>query len=201
MSRRSLLLPAAGLVLLLGLAGGASAAPRPSNKVGSRDAVAAQIRSAASELSWPALPDFLTAAGYTESRFNPALTNASGRRGVFQLDPDSALLYDLAGVDPALLYDVNFAVVAAAYYTVRLAKYRGPKRLDELTGLDLRRGWAYPSLVDDYDEKEQRSREVRARLEQAEQATGVRVADRLMFPPGWSWIGVPEALRRVGGKM
>ncbi len=195
--RWRLAVPALALLAVLGLAG-ASSRSSSSSGTATANKVAAEIHDIASRFEWPLLPDFLVDASWTESRWNPAAQNAAGRAGAFQLLASSALVDDLASFTRSDLFDLPFAVVAAADYTQRLRKYRGSRPESALTGLDLRRGWAYPTLVDDYAESEQRSRDVRARLAQAERATGLRVADRLMFPAGWKWIGVPAALHRAG---
>lgn len=122
---------------------------------------------------------FMLATAYWESRFNPYAKVSSSRnaaRGLFQLRVDSAFTESngLVGLrnQPDYLLDPVWNFVAAVDYAAR-GIIKANKAGYTATVLSIRRYWALPSLVTDVYESEQRSREVRANLEESLDAVGL----------------------------
>lgn len=181
---------------------GAKPGSKPAPLSAEREQWRREIRELADKLGWPGLADFLVVVAWGESRFNPNAANpeggSNGARGWFQIRPRSGLVGPLEGADPDLLFDKRIAVAVAADYAWRLHKYRGPRAMVGVDWGAIRRGWAYPRLVDDYEWSEPRSQAVRRRLEEAQRATGITVMGRRAFPDGYQWPGLAWALERLG---
>lgn len=155
-----------------------------------------QIRSIAAPLEqfahWPNLGNYLAAISYIESRGNPkagssAYDNAA--RGWFGMRPESAKTAKYGFSDPNILKDPVHAVVFAADYAKRLIPFAAEGQM--IDWLAIRRGWAYPSKVDDVNDPGYKD----------QLATGlskVGLPREFMylpaFPPGFQWPGFHAAL-------
>lgn len=129
------------------------------------------------------LDDFLLGVAYGESRFNPFVQNGTSRnsaRGLFQLRADSAFRNNngLAKYRsrPDLLLNPYWNFVAAVDYAARGIQVANSKGGDP-DWLAIRRWWAYPHLVHDYDESEARSRKVRDKFPSDLRKAGVSPND------------------------
>lgn len=115
----------------------------------------------------PGLDAFLAGVAYGESRYSAFAQNGTSRnsaRGIFQLRADSAFrqtngLKNLRS-DPDLLLDPVWNFVMAVDYAAR-GIYVANSKGGDPDWLAIRRWWAYPYLVHDYDESEARSQKVR----------------------------------------
>lgn len=147
---------------------------------------------------WPGLAEFLKGVAYTESRGNPQADTHKGSnsaRGWFGLRPKTARVED-AGLDVDALTREAESVALAAWLAYRLWVYGGKR---PRTWLELRRGWRLPSLLEDDDEQEEGSTEVRKRFKDALSAVGVDLGfmEEQAFPPGFEWPGFAEVLASV----
>lgn len=165
-----------------------------------------KIRATATPLEalaqWPNLGNFLAAVSYTESRGNPnagASDYSNDARGRFGLRPLSAKTVEYGYIDPNILKKPPIDVVLAADHAARLEKYADPGQL--IDWLAVRRGWARPDLVDDVNENDDRSREVRERFETALAAVGLPDSFKYVpaFPSGYNWPGFFTARNAVTG--
>ncbi len=156
---------------------------------------------------WPGLGDFLVAKAWTESRGNPrAGSGASNNeaRGWFGMRPKSGLAHSLSHYSashPNLLKDERWAVALAAWYAYRLRPYAAAGQ--GIDWLAIARGWAYPSLVDDIEAQQQRSKDVARRFGQAVRKAGLdpdHFPHRPAFPGGFSWPGLASVLKAVGAR-
>jgi|GEM_PF-3950156 len=112
------------------------------------------------------LDAFLAGTAWKESRYNAFVQNGTSRnsaRGLFQLRADSAFRSN-NGLEhlrnqPDLLLDPVWNFVMAVDYAAR-----GIERANQKGGdpdwLAIRRWWAYPHLVHDYDEQNSRSKSI-----------------------------------------
>lgn len=128
--------------------------------------------------SMPYLADYFTVIGYRESKFSPTAVNpevktnpANAARGLFGMRPQSAFtdsngLAHLAA-KPNLLYDPRWAFVTAVDYAYRGCRvaHVDDNRTPDWAGI--RRWWAIPSLIHDYDNSKSKSKEVISRLQKA----------------------------------
>lgn len=194
-------LAAVGIVAaaLLLTSGGSSRARIPGKLTGRLDEATVRALAApvANLIGQPGLPTMAAAVGYTESRYKTNLRNDSGMLGIFQEHPDSMRVDDL-GLPSSVLFDPRYATALLAWYYKRLRPYaRAGQTIDWLA---LRRGGAYPDLVDDVEETKQRSREVRERFEDALDAIGVprSFMYQAAFPSGYHWPGINAVLGALG---
>jgi len=148
-------------------------------------------------LRQPGLADFLAATAYTESRFNTRATNHLGFRGLFQMTASTSRVAD-AGGDANSLYSPRWSIALVAWYISRLRSYAAHGQV--IDWLAVRRGMAYPYLVADVGEHEERSRAVRDRFEQGLRAVGLHLsfAHQRAFPPGYNWPGIAAVMSAVG---
>ncbi len=148
-------------------------------------------------LRQPGLADFLTAVAYTESRFDTNAANSLGFRGLFQMNTNTSRVAD-AGGKPDDLFNPRWSIALVAWFFSRLRNYARPGQT--IDWLAVRRGMAYPTLVDDVEEQDQRSREVRGRLEEGLRAVKLPQSfmRRAAFPAGYNWPGIAAALKAVG---
>jgi soluble lytic murein transglycosylase-like protein len=146
---------------------------------------------------WPELPKFLAAVSWTESRWHADARSSAGAIGLFQLKPASANLAAI-GQPASVLTDPRWNTVLYVWYLARLRNYAAGGQV--IDWLALRRGGAYPKLVADTGELEQRSRDVRSRLEQALAHIGLPIEfeHEPAFPEGWTWPGLPPLLAAAG---
>lgn len=172
----------------------------------------AKIRSIAAPLiqatGWYGLDDYLIVVAYTESRgHSTAGGKKPGRnaaRGWFGMRPDTGLVGVLKGSPGNLLLDPRVAVATAADLAWRLGgeDYRGPRVRTQVPWGAIRRGWALPSLVKDYNWSKPRSQDVLRRMNLSEKATGlVGLQNAMAFPRGMNWVGLNKALNLVGYRM
>jgi hypothetical protein len=166
----------------------------------------AEIRSLALTLEnnahWPNLGNFLAATAWTESRGNEqagSSANNNDARGWFGLRPASAMTQSYGFADPNILKRGEYAVVFAADYIDRLRKYKSAYQT--IDWLAIRRGFAYPDLVDDVYENDDRSRDVHARFSEGVKNVGLPSYFMTMpaFPTGYSWPGFAATLPWVVG--
>lgn len=143
---------------------------------------------------WSGLTEFLMAVAWYESRGDSSAINnpqdPNSAAGWFQLRPQSAM------ADRGDVLDEGTSVALAADYAQRLRKWSST----EPDWLALRRGWAYPRLVDDTGEADARSKKVRENFVKALDAVGVprSFMYRNAFPSGFSWPGREELLSQMG---
>lgn len=143
------------------------------------------------------LADFLSAVAFTESRFDPLVQNASGRRGLFQMTGSAANLDEL-GVGPDVLFNKRWSIALIAWYIQRLRNYGKPGQIIDY--LAIRRGMAYPNLVSDVGNNEQRSREVRSRFSAALKHVGLPQSFMQVpaFPSSYNWPGIDAVIASAG---
>jgi hypothetical protein len=155
-------------------------------------------------VGWPNLGSYLKAVAYTESSGNPrADTNkgSNSARGWFGLRPKTARITDV-GLDVEALKQEVESVALAAWLAYRLWVYGGK---NPRTWLELRRGWRLPSLLEDDDEQEEGSVDVRRRFEEALDAVGLDhdFMYEEAIPADFHWPGfknVLAAVRAVGAR-
>jgi hypothetical protein len=196
-TQRLLAFGALGLVLLTS----STATSARARLKGRLDATAVRQIAApvASLIHQPGLPRMLAAVAYTESRFRTDIVNDAGMVGIYQLHPGSMRLDD-AGVTRSALFDPRVSSAIIAWYYERLRPYA--KAGQTIDWLALRRGSAYPNLVADTDESEQRSIDVRQRFATALDATGTprSFMHEAAFPPGYHWPGIGAVLNAALGR-
>jgi hypothetical protein len=148
---------------------------------------------------WPGLGDFLVANAWTESRGNSRAQNgSSGAVGWFQGFPSTLRADDLGIGRAQILADENLQVALQAWYAYRLRPYARSGQVIDWSAI--RRGEAYPSLVDDTALTQQRSRDVQRRFEEGVDKAGLPAAfaHYPAFPPGFAWPGIDAVLGAVG---
>lgn len=117
----------------------------------------------------PGLADFLTVVGFAESRFNPSAanpeisTNWNAARGLFGMRPSTAEL----DAEPDLLFNPYWAFVTAVDHAAKAIKAIEREQSGVPNWMAIRRWWAIPSLVHDFNEDKTKSGEVRGRFERA----------------------------------
>lgn len=156
-------------------------------------AIARPIEQAA---NWPGLGDYLAGIAYTESRGNAQAGKDSGNaaRGWFGIRPVSGRVGDL-GLSGDALKNERYAVALAAWYAHRLRPYASSGQ--SIDWLAIRRGWAYPHLVDNVDHPGFLSQLQRG-LSNA--GSDPSLAHRRAFPPGYQWPGIDTVLALVGAR-
>jgi len=123
----------------------------------------------------PYLADFLTITAFRGSRFNPGMvnseikTNWNAARGLFDMRPETAGKGDLSFIlgNPSALNNPYINFVAAFSHIVR-----GVGRIiSEGSGnpdwMAMRRWWALPYLIHDFNESNNESTQIRYRFEEA----------------------------------
>jgi len=145
------------------------------------------------------LGDFLVAVAYWESRGNPRACNwkegcaPNSARGWFQIRPKTAK----TEAHPNKLFQKGFSVAAAADLVRRLMPYA---KEEPPTWVAIRRGWAMPSLVDDFTYQNSRSIDVLDNLE----TSLLRTGQALDFPNRQvvlgPWPGTEEVFKLMGSR-
>lgn len=147
----------------------------------------------AKKLNMPGLPEFLIATAWIESRGNPYAGSDAGNdaRGWFGMRPKSARVSDI-GLSPDALKDEELAVALAAWYIERLRPYAASGQ--EIDWIALRRGWAYPHLVDDVNNPGYKAQFDKG-LAAASQPTSFM--NKRAFLKDYSWPGIEQVLDTV----
>jgi hypothetical protein len=148
--------------------------------------------------AWPGLGDFLVATAWRESRGNSSAQNASGAKGWFQLFGWTARTDDIGVPASVLRTDEPLQVALAAWYAFRLRPFAYYGQIVDWAALS--RGWAYPTLVDDVNLEQQRSRDNLRRFEEAVEHAGLPedFVHFTAFGPMFTWPGIDAVLRAVG---
>jgi hypothetical protein len=116
----------------------------------------------------PYLSDFLVITSFRGARFNPAMVNSpspNSARGLFDMRPDTVAQYIPAiGVDPSLLNNPYISFVVSIQHIIRAVSKVNQRGSGVADWISIRRWWAYPYLVHDFDESEPKSKQVRGRM-------------------------------------
>ncbi len=156
-------------------------------------------------LNMPGLGAFLDQQAYGESRFNHRAVNKTDKgkpnaaRGVFQIRPKSAFRGQAGKnvvANPQALFDMRVQIAAILRYIDSMKNYHGGHGRDRIDWLAVKRGMGYPSHVSDFDEVKERSKKVRARMQNYLGKTGhpQSIMTKRVFGPGYTWPGIASVL-------